>query len=157
MNEEDQEQLNSPKNVKLREKRSIETDQKLPIFSYRRFGPGGLLRIFLLALLSFFLYAFGYAIFAIIPIILAVLTVLTSSLVIFQPRKPDQRVIVGGKCIVIRNISKAQRGVVKVYKEDGNFHHELWSAESANGAMIEEGRDAKVVGIRGIILQVELL
>ena len=157
LNREDQEQLNSPKSAKLREKPSIETDQKLPFFGYRRFGPGRLLRIFLLVLMSFFLYAFGYAIFAIIPVILAIFTVLTNSLVVFQPRKPDQRLIVGGKCHVIRNISRAQRGVVKVYKQDGNFDHELWSAESANGVMIEEGRDAKVVGIRGIILQVEPL
>ena len=155
MNREDQEQLNSPKSAKLREKRSTESDRKLAFFRYRRFGLGALLRIFLLALLSFFLYVFGYAIFAIIPVILVVFTVVTNSLVIFQPRKPDQRLIVGGKCHVIRSISRAQRGVVKVYKQDGNFDHELWSAESANGAMIEEGRDAKVVGIRGIILQVE--
>jgi hypothetical protein len=157
LNREDQEQLNSPKSAKLRKEGSAETDQKLSFFRYRRFGPGALLRIFLLALLSFFLYAFGYAIFALIPVILVALTVLTNSLVIFQPRKPDQRLIVGGKCHVVRNISRAQRGVVKVYKQDGNFDHELWSAESANGEIIEEGRDAKVVGIRGIILQVEPL
>lgn len=127
----------------------------LPLFSYKRYRRGGILRIFAFAVCAFILYTLGLGIFAIIPLLLIVLTVVTKSLVTVQYQKPVRRTLVGSKCRVIRTISGAERGIVKVYRPDGMLDDELWSAESSGGDRIEKGKDVQVIGIRSIILLVE--
>jgi membrane protein implicated in regulation of membrane protease activity len=123
--------------------------------NYVRFGPIVYVRVIALGVVALLLYAFGYALFAVIPIVLAVLGVLARSLYVYQRRQPDDKVLVGGRCLVIKGISKEERGIVKVYKKDGLLDNELWSAETKNGENLVEGKDAKIVGLRSIILLVE--
>ncbi|MHB2037041.1 MAG: NfeD family protein [Nitrososphaerales archaeon] len=69
--------------------------------------------------------------------------------------KPEEKRLVGKRCLVIIRVSPEQRGVVKVYNGESYLDPETWSAESAYGEVIEEGKVAKVVGMRSIILEVE--
>lgn len=69
--------------------------------------------------------------------------------------KKFERKIVGQKCLVIKRISKGERGIVRIYKESGDLDPELWSAEGEKGTEIEENRIAKIVGIRSIIVPIE--
>ena len=133
-----------------------EEDRYNSFFSnYRRFSFIVIVRISALLIVCVILYAEGLALFAIIPAILVVLTILMRSLYVYQRRQPDDKVLVGGKCLVIKSISKQERGIVKVYKKKGWLDHELWSAETNNGERVEEGTDSKIVGLRSIILLVE--
>ena len=56
---------------------------------------------------------------------------------------------------MVMPIRPEQRGVVRVYNDESHLDPETWSAESACGEAIGEGKVAKVVGIRSIILEVE--
>lgn len=67
--------------------------------------------------------------------------------------KPKERKLIGQRCLVVKKIMPGERGVVKVYREDGRLDPELWSAESK--LAIGENQTARVVGTRSIILLLE--
>jgi hypothetical protein len=123
-------------------------------FSVARFGPGAIIIFALLLLFAALLYFIGYRYLAIGPIAVALIIFLVLSVQIIDEAKLERK-IVGQKCLVIKKISKGDRGIVKVYKEDGDLDHELWSAEGLNGAEIQANSVARIAGIRSIILLVE--
>jgi hypothetical protein len=61
--------------------------------------------------------------------------------------------LIGQSCLVVKKIMPGERGVVKVYREDGRLDPELWSAESK--LAIDENQTARIVGMRSIILLLE--
>lgn len=130
-------------------------DEFLPILSYARFGHGTILILSLIVVAGFVLYFEGLALYIIVLVILAVFIVLLRILVVIQPRTQDEKVLVGRKCLVIESMSKQRRGIVKLYNKDGLLDHELWSAETISGEVLEKGKEAKIVGLRSIILLVE--
>ena len=127
----------------------------MAFFSLARFGPGSIATLGLLALLAAALYLLDLKYFAILAASGFILIFGIKSFEIIQLSRPKERQFVGKKCLVIRRVSLDQRGVVKVYRDGTNLDPETWSAELARGAMIEEGKTAKIVGMRSIVLQVE--
>lgn len=148
--------MGSEENKVKKDRTEEEEDGYRSRFSnYGRFGPIVYVRLAVLVIISLILYVEGLALFAVIPVFLAILAFIMRCLYVYQRREPDDRVLVGGTCLVIKSVSKEERGIVKVYKKNGWLDHELWSAESNNGEMLEEGKEAKIVGLRSIILLVE--
>ena len=127
----------------------------MAFFSLARFGPGSIATLSLLALLAAVLFLFGLKYFAILAAAGGILIFAIKSVEILQLSKPEERQLVGKRCLVIRRVSASQRGVVKVYRDATNLDPETWSAELARGVVIEEGKTAKIVGMRSIVLQVE--
>ncbi len=77
------------------------------------------------------------------------------SVEMIQLDSAKERRLIGRECLVMKSISKGERGIVMVYdQEDGKFGSELWSAESSS--TMEEGTIALVVGMRSIILRIGL-
>lgn len=125
-----------------------------PFFSTARFGPGAIIILALLIMFAMFLYFIGYEYLAIMPTAVALIIFFVMSVQMIDEKRFDRK-IVGQKCLVIKKISREDRGIVRIYKDDGDLDHELWSAEGVDGSEIEENRVAKVVGIRSIIVLVE--
>jgi membrane protein implicated in regulation of membrane protease activity len=124
-------------------------------FNIARFDPDSWFIYGLLATVALVLYAFGYAYFALVPVgaICGIFAVEASEVIHLD--YPEERRLVGAKCAVVRQISKTERGVVRLANSMGNLDWETWSAES--DCSFEEGNVALVSGIRGITLQVEPL
>ncbi len=129
--------------------------RNVAFFSLARFGPGSIATLSLLALLAAALYLLGLKYFSILPAASCVLIFAIKSVEILQLSRPEERRFVGKRCLVIKRVGVDQRGVVKVYRDGTNLDPETWSAELACGGMIEEGKTAKIVGMRSIVLQVE--
>ena len=55
----------------------------------------------------------------------------------------------------MKRVRKGSQGIVKISRSDGTLDLELWSAESE--CEIEEGKKARVAGIRSIVLLIEPL
>lgn len=123
-------------------------------FSVARFGPGAIIILALLILFAVLLYYIGHEYLATLPIAVAIIIFLVMSVQKIDEKKYERK-IVGQKCLVVKKISKGERGIVRIYKDNGDLDPELWSAEGVNGSEIEENSTAKVVGIRSIIVLVE--
>jgi membrane protein implicated in regulation of membrane protease activity len=121
-------------------------------FNIARFDPDSWFIYGLLAAMTIVLYAIGFNYLSIAPAgaICAIFGVEAQEVIHLDYGEKKQ--IVGARCSVIRQISKAERGVVKLANPQGMPNWELWSAES--DVPIEEGKIALVSGIRGITLQV---
>lgn len=129
--------------------------RNVAFFSLARFGPGSIATLSLLALLAAGLYLIGLKYFAILAAAACIFIFAIKSFEIIQLSRPKERELAGKICLVIKRVSADQRGIVKVYRDGTNLDPETWSAELARGGMIEEGKTAKIVGIRSIVLQVE--
>jgi membrane protein implicated in regulation of membrane protease activity len=121
-------------------------------FTIARFDPDSWFVYGLLATMTLILYAIGFSYLAIAPAaaICAIFGVEAQEVLYLESREDKQ--IVGAKCTVVRQVSKAERGVVKLA---GTPEWELWSAES--DVSIREGDLALVSGINGITLLVRPL
>lgn len=124
-------------------------------FNIARFDPDSLFIYGLLAVIAITLYALGFAYFAIVPATTICCIFLVEAFEVIHLDHPVEKQIVGAKCLVLRRISKIERGVVGLTSESGQPSWELWSAESAYS--LEEGNTVLVSGIKGITLQVEPL
>jgi membrane protein implicated in regulation of membrane protease activity len=69
---------------------------------------------------------------------------------IIQLSPPDERTLVGRRCVAVSRVGRGKVGVVRVYDPTGSLDSELWSAESEDE--ISEGEEAVVVGMRTIVL-----
>ncbi len=121
-------------------------------FTIARFDPDSWFIYGLLATMTIILYTIGLGYLAIAPAasICTIFGVEAQEVLHLEPREEKQ--LVGAKCSVVRQVSKAERGVVKLA---GTPEWELWSAES--DIPIEEGSLALVSGIKGITLQIRPL
>jgi membrane protein implicated in regulation of membrane protease activity len=124
-------------------------------FNIARFDPDSWFSYGLLAVIAIALYALGFAYFAIVPATAICCIFLVEAFEVIHLDHPVEKQIVGAKCLVLRRISKIERGVVGFTSENGHPSWELWSAESAYS--LEEGNTVLVSGIKGITLQVEPL
>ncbi len=108
--------------------------------------------IVLLIVLIYFMIYYLAALAAVVAIVLFVVKY-------FEPvriAKPEDRKLIGQKCLVIHRVRRGGRGIVRAYNENGQLDPELWSAELAtNSEEILENQTARVVGIRSIILLIE--
>jgi|GEM_PF-1991556 hypothetical protein len=129
--------------------------QNVPFLSFARFGPGSIILLSLLALFAILLFIFGLRYLAILPAVSAILIFAVKSLEVLQLGSPDDKNPIGKKCLVIKKVSSRERGLVRVYQKDGSLNPELWSAETTGHFEIEEGRTAKVVGMKSIVLLIE--
>ncbi len=72
----------------------------------------------------------------------------------------QERRLIGQTCLVIKKVTKSERGIVQVYKVDDRLDNELWSAElsdSSDVSEIKQGQFGRIVGMKSIILLVEPL
>lgn len=69
-----------------------------------------------------------------------------------QLKQPDRGFTVGKKCKVIKKVSKSETGVVKLLSDRGMVESETWSAELADGDVLEEGKFGKVVARKSLFL-----
>lgn len=134
---------------------SSKRGKNAPLLSKDRFEPDTIAVMIGLAVASLLLYAYGLKFFAIPPAIGVLSLFVVNSLEIIQTGHPDNSHPVGKKCLVVRRVMGNHRGIVKVYFDDSHLGSETWSAESTRSEVIEEGRTAKVVGMKSIILLVE--
>ncbi len=122
-----------------------------------RFGPGIVSVLSILVVVSVVLvFYFKLYYLAILPATVALVLFGVKYFELIQSGKPTERKLIGQKCLVLRKVSRNERGIVRVYRDDGKLDSELWSAELAsNGEEIQENHAARVVGIRSIILLIE--
>lgn len=138
--------------------------ERTPFFSRARFGPGmiGVLSIMIILAITMAFY-FRLYYLAIIPSLAACGLFLVKYFETIQSGTIEPRKLIGQTCIIVKQISRSDRGVVKVYKSDNSLDPELWSAELAESTKgtimkIEPNQTAMVVGMRGgVILLVEPL
>ena len=126
-----------------------------PFFTLSRFEPDTWLIYGLLIFMTVVLYEIGFSFLAIMPLTVIAIIFIVEAMEVLHLDYPRKKQPVGARCKVIRQISRAERGVVRILYADGMTDWELWSAES--NCLLEEGSDARVTGIRSIILQVEPL
>ncbi|MCL5067168.1 MAG: hypothetical protein M1368_02290 [Thaumarchaeota archaeon] len=132
---------------------SEEDSGRIPYFSTSRFGPGTIGLLLILSIATIVLYRIGTYLYAGMLLVSVVLIFGVKSIEVLRAGRPEQRSFVGKKCKVVLEVSKEKRGVVKLIRDDGSVDPELWSAES--DTVIGSGEEAKVVGIKSIILLVE--
>lgn len=131
--------------------------------SFARFGVGSIFLLSILAGLSILLFLLKLDYFAIVMALTAVVIFAVKSLERIQVARPEERKLVGQTCLVIKQVTKAEKGIVKIFKDDGSLDYELWSAELHPTQIIlkhigiPENEIARVVGIRGITLVIEPL
>ena len=67
-----------------------------------------------------------------------------------------EKKLIGQRCEVVKKSMPNERGIVKMYRDDGKLNSELCSAESATtGAKTGENQTAIAVGMRSVILLIE--
>jgi membrane protein implicated in regulation of membrane protease activity len=124
-----------------------------PLLSTVRFGPGVITILSLIALVAVAFYLSGHTLFAGLFVGLDCLLFAVKSMEIIQLSRPDERTLIGRRCVVVSGVGKGKGGVVRVYEPTGSLDPELWSAESEDE--ISEGEEAVVVSMRTIILIVK--
>ena len=121
-----------------------------PLLSKVRFGPGVLSILSFIAFMAALLHILGHLYLAVAFGGIGALLLGIKSMEIIQLGRPEQRQLVGRRCLVLNGVEKGKGGVVRVYDRKGQLDPELWSAESEYS--ISAGREAEVVGIRTIVL-----
>lgn len=124
-------------------------------FSLMRFGPGTIAILAILLVLALGMYFAHIGYLAILVGGVLVLIFIVKSIEVINPGLPEERKLAGSSCLVIKAVTKETRGIVKLYRDNGELDPELWSAELAEGEEMPEGSKARVVAARGIILQVK--
>lgn len=122
-------------------------------FTIARFGPDSIVILGGLGVAAVLLYLYDLGLLSIAVALAFTVVFAAESSEVIQLGRASQNKIVGGKCLVTKRISKGERGIIRIMKEDGEFFSELWSAES--DSIIEDGEVATITGINSIILQVE--
>lgn len=133
----------------------MKKESNVRFFSLMRFGPGTVAILAILLVLALVMYFTHLAYLAILVGVVLVLIFFVKSIEVINPGLPEERKLVGSSCLVVKAVTKGTRGIVKLYRDNGELDPELWSAELAEGEEIPEGSNARVVAARGIILQVE--
>jgi membrane protein implicated in regulation of membrane protease activity len=159
----------SPKGTKAKQKNKNNIDhnndhrgqEEAPFFSRARFGPG-MISIFaiLVAILLVLLFYLKLYYFAIVPALVVVLLFTVKYFETIKLHSAEERKLVGQKCLVIKKVARNARGLVRVYRDNGELDSELWSAELSDkeeDASTEIGENivAKVVGMKSIVLLIE--
>jgi hypothetical protein len=108
-----------------------------------------------LATMAALLYRMGFKYLAVLPAATSILIFGVKSMETIKLEEPKQRLIVGARCLVVSQACRGHYGIVRLYTNEGALENETWSAELAHGDTIEEGRTAKVVGMRSIVLIIE--
>jgi membrane protein implicated in regulation of membrane protease activity len=121
-----------------------------PFLSKIRFGPGVLSILAVIILMGVVLYISGHVYLAAAFGIIGALLIGVKSMEIIQLSRPEQRQLVGRRCLVLNGVEKGKGGVVRVYDRKGRLDSELWSAESEYS--ISAGQEGEIVGIRTIVL-----
>lgn len=110
----------------------------------------------LIVLFIFLVFYIKLYYLAILPALVAALLFSVKYFELIQSGKPAEKKLIGQKCLVLKKVAGNERGIVRVYRDDGKLDPELWSAELAtNGAEIQENQLARIVGMRSIILLIE--
>jgi membrane protein implicated in regulation of membrane protease activity len=123
-------------------------------FTIARFEPDSMLIYATLVTMAVILYATGFSYIAIMPVVTLGTILTVESLETIRLEHPPTRQLLGKRCRVLRQISKAEKGVVKIADPQGRDSWELWSAEST--ASLQEGSTALITGMRGgMILEVQ--
>ena len=115
-----------------------------------RFGPGVLSILSFIAFMAGLLYILGHLYLAAAFGAIGALLFGVKSMEIIQLDRPEQRQLVGRRCLVLNDVEKSKAGVACVYDRNGQLNPELWSAESEYP--ISAGQEAEIVGIRTIVL-----
>jgi membrane protein implicated in regulation of membrane protease activity len=132
--------------------------EEAPFFSRARFGPGMITILIILVFLVAVTILSKLYYLAILAATVAIGLFTVKYFEQIQSGKAEERKLIGQTCLVLKKVTASERGVVKVYTESGRLDPELWSAELASkDAIIEEGKLARIVGTRGIILLIEPL
>ena len=121
-----------------------------PLLSKVRFGPGVLSILGFIAFMAALLYILDHLYLAAAFGAIGALLLGVKSMEIIQLGRPEQRQLIGRKCLVLNGVEKGKGGVVRVYDRKGQLDPELWSAESDYS--ISAGQEAEVIGIRTIVL-----
>ncbi len=121
-----------------------------PLLSKVRFGPGVLSILSFIAFMAALLYVLGHLYLAVAFVAIDALLLGVKSMERIQLGRPEQRQLVGRRCLVLNGVEKGKGGVVRVYDRKGQLNPELWSAESEYS--ISAGQEAEIVGIRTIVL-----
>ena len=101
------------------------------------------------------LFKFGFRYIAILPIIAAVLILVVKSFEVIKIERIEHVQMVGKMCHVVKNVSKSEAGVVRLYSDGGKLGFETWSARTEQTSVIREGTTARVTAMQGIYLIVE--
>ncbi len=125
-------------------------------FTIARFEPDSILIYSILVAMTLILYFLGFYYFALMPLVtLGVIFAVESSETIYLDY-PPQKELLGAKCIILKEVAKGEKGVVKLCDSQGKPSWELWSAEST--LTLKEGTMAVVMGVReGLVLQIRPL
>jgi len=121
-----------------------------PLLSKVRFGPGVLSILSFIAFMAALLYVLGHLYLAAAFGAIGVLLLGVKSMERIQLGRPEQRQLIGRRCLLLNGVEKGKGGVVRVYDRKGQLDPELWSAESEYS--ISAGQEAEIVGIRTIVL-----
>ncbi|MDG6997676.1 MAG: hypothetical protein JRN15_01015 [Nitrososphaerota archaeon] len=132
---------------------SKERLERVPYFSILRFGPGMIVILAILAIVTFLLFHIGAYLYSSVFLVTLILIFVIKSGEVLLEGRPEQKTYLGRECRVIVGIDKGKRGVVKLLRSDGNVDPELWSAES--DSQISAGELARVIEMRTIVLVVE--
>jgi membrane protein implicated in regulation of membrane protease activity len=120
------------------------------LLSKVRFGPGIIVMLSSIAFIAVILYLLGHAYLAAIVAAVGILLFGVKSMEIIHLSRPENRALVGRRCIVVRRVGRGKVGVVRVYGPHRGLDPELWSAESEYE--ISEGQEAIIAGMRSIVL-----
>jgi membrane protein implicated in regulation of membrane protease activity len=133
-----------------------QSEGQVPLLSFSRFGLGTIIMLSFLAVFSLILFYFKVYPLAITFALVAVAIFSVKSFENIQFRRDGGKKLIGQRCFVVKKIAPNERGIVRVYRDDGQLDPELWSAELVTlGQEIVENRTAIVVGMRSIILLVK--
>ena len=126
------------------------TVRSAPFLSKVRFGPGVISLLVVIFLLGAALYFWRHVYLAASFGIIGVLLIGVKSMEIIQLSRPEERRLVGRRCLVVNGVGKGKTGVVRVYDWTGRLDPEFWSAKSEYS--ISSGQEAEVAEIRTIVL-----
>jgi membrane protein implicated in regulation of membrane protease activity len=107
----------------------------------------------LIAFLAVELYLSGHTYLATIAGSVGVVLFTVKSMETIQLSHPEERKLIGQRCLVVKQVGKGKTGIVRVYDRIGRLDPELWSAESEHE--ISEGREAEIEGMRSIVLLIK--
>ena len=128
-------------------------EQKLrsaPFLSKVRFGPGVVSILLVIILVGVVLYVWGHVYLAAAFGFIGAFLIGVKSMEIIQLGSPEEKQLVGRRCLVVSGVWKGKDGVVRLYDRSGRLDPELWSAESDYS--IAADQEAEVAGIRTIVL-----
>ncbi len=123
-------------------------------FTIARFEPDSMVIYTALVAMVVILCATGFEYVALMPVVTLGTILTVESLETIRLEHPPTKQLLGRTCRVLKQISRAEKGVVKIFDPRGLDSWELWSAESSSS--LQEGSTALITGIRaGMILEVQ--